>query len=92
MVTWKTFISWRGRTYLPQPNAKVTPGDLVVNASCNLPEINRRTRAVVPTPYPDGSFAGHLKTGDPIHAVVGADPRCQLTAKVDGVWLLYRAC
>lgn len=87
-----TSIYWQGRKYALIDKITAVPGQRMLTASCNLPEINDRTGAVVPTPYPDGSFAGHLRTGDPIHAVVGADPRCQLTAMVEGVWLLYRAC
>lgn len=82
-------VVWEGRTYLMTEQAGV-PAQELGTVTCNLVEINDRTGAGVPTPWPNGT-SSVAKAGAPIHAQQGADPGCAVTVQFEGAWRLFRA-
>ncbi|MGD7732510.1 hypothetical protein ACQCX5_06040 [Propionibacteriaceae bacterium G57] len=82
-------VVWQSKTYLLS-EAPAAPGEQLGSVTCNLVEINDRTGAGVPTPWPNGT-SSVAKVGSPIHAQQGAAVICEVTVRIDGGWRLFRA-
>ena len=90
MPGWVAMVVWDGRDYL-LTEQQGTPGERLGAVTCDIVAINKRTRAVPPRPWPDGSSTA-AAVGSPIHAHQGRDTACELVLDTpEWGWRVFRA-